>query len=293
MSIAWGSLVLLIILLPGVLFFVGIYWPEQFTREAEQRSPLGQLAGILLAAFVVRATFAANSVCGSRVACISIAGLIRVINTDPAHAAMLEQTSVMLTTYRWWILGHVAGTSFLGILLGAIYGWLVTSGHFQRLTRHPWIYDLSTEGLTYAYVMTNIIREDRILMYRGFLRAFGLQQDGRFSYVVLRDVSRFYMRLGESVSETSGLATRQLIGGSQESPVSDPSGGVREKHRVRSYFVVEGDDVANVVFDLLAFDAATMTTGEFNKIVREEAADLGVSLTSSDERALKGHAEGS
>lgn len=53
MSIAWGSLVLLVVLLPGVLFFVGIYWPEQFTRESEPRSPLGQLAGALLVAFVV------------------------------------------------------------------------------------------------------------------------------------------------------------------------------------------------------------------------------------------------
>ena len=47
MSIAWGSLVLLVVLLPGVLFFVGLHIPEKFTRDAVEQSALGQLAAVL------------------------------------------------------------------------------------------------------------------------------------------------------------------------------------------------------------------------------------------------------
>ena len=58
----------------------------------------------------------------------------------------------------------------------------------NALARHTWIYDLKVgekRSVTVAYVMTNITHEGRVLMYRGFLKAFGLQQDGRFSYLVL------------------------------------------------------------------------------------------------------------
>ena len=76
MSIAWGSLVLLVVLLPGVLFFVGIYWPEQFTRETEVRSPLGQLAGALLVAFLVHgiAYGVLSSLCGSALTGLRVDG---------------------------------------------------------------------------------------------------------------------------------------------------------------------------------------------------------------------------
>ena len=35
MSIAWSGIVLLVLLLPGFLFFVGLYFPEKVTRERE------------------------------------------------------------------------------------------------------------------------------------------------------------------------------------------------------------------------------------------------------------------
>ena len=53
MSLAWSSLVILLLLLPGVLFFVGLYIPEQFTRETTERSPIGYVAGVMGISFVV------------------------------------------------------------------------------------------------------------------------------------------------------------------------------------------------------------------------------------------------
>ena len=96
----------MIVLLPGVLFFVGTYWPEQFTREAEPRSPLGQLAGALLIAFVVHglAYSILTGFCVSRFPCISIESLLDVINVDPRLPGAALGVAQTLEGFRWWIL---------------------------------------------------------------------------------------------------------------------------------------------------------------------------------------------
>jgi len=189
-SIAWGSLVLLILLLPGVLFFLGVYWPEQFTRDAESRSPLGQLAGALLVAFLVHGLLYAllSGVCGGWLPCISVDGLLATLGADSARSHGIDG---MVRQFRWWIFAYVAFTCGAGVAFGALYGWLVSSRRIRGFSRHRWVYDLSVDGLTYAYVLTNVRQEELVLLYRGFLRAFGLQQDGRFSYIVLTDVTPF------------------------------------------------------------------------------------------------------
>lgn len=284
MSIAWGSLVLLVVLLPGVLFFVGIYWPEQFTRETEPRSPLGQLAGALLVAFVVHgfAYSFLSSVCGGLFPCISISALLQTINLDPRDAVEVRRIGSMMRQFRWWILAYVTGTAVAGIVLGAVYGSLVATGKFRRFSRHHWIYTLSVDGLTYAYVLTNVGYDDRLLMYKGFLRAFGLQQDGRFSYIVLTDVTRMYMKLAETGSETSGMELQKIIGASSPGKVILPAEPTKSKKRVQSLFVIDGQDVSNAVFDVLETDAEAVNAEELRSLLKQEAKAIGLELSSED-----------
>jgi hypothetical protein len=82
LSLAWGSLVLLIVLLPGILFFAGIYL---FTREAEPRSPLGQIAGALLVAFGIHGTAYLVSFHIPWSPHIRVAALLEAIAVDPGE----------------------------------------------------------------------------------------------------------------------------------------------------------------------------------------------------------------
>lgn len=284
MSIAWGSLVLLVVLLPGVLFFVGIYWPEQFTRESEPRSPLGQLAGALLVAFVVHglAYTVFTSFCGSWLPCISIKGLLDVVNLDPTAPAATATVDETVRRFRWWIFLYVLATAAAGIGLGGVYGWLIVSRKIRHFSRHRWIYDLSIDGLTYAYVLTHVRHDDRILMYKGFLRAFGLQQDGKFSYIVLSDVTRMYLVLGKDASSTSASEVQKMIGASTPGEVVLPSEPTRPKKRVQSLFVIEGEDIANSVFDILETDARALDREALRDLVRQEAAAIGLELSESE-----------
>lgn len=52
MSIAWATVVLVVLLTPGFAFVWGFYAPHQVTRESVPASPLGQLAGAVVLSFL-------------------------------------------------------------------------------------------------------------------------------------------------------------------------------------------------------------------------------------------------
>jgi hypothetical protein len=288
MTIAWGSLVLLVLLLPGFLFFLGIYWPEKFTRENEQRSPLGHLAAVLLVSVVVQALgFAVVSAgCRWSIPCINVGLLLDTLN--PTESAR-DRVDVMFHQYVWWILAYQLATGFAGLALGALYSQLTASGFLRRLVRHRWIYELNTEGFTYAHVMTHVRQDSRILMYKGFLVTFGLQHDGRFSYIVLRDVVRLYMDLQPEGATTSAEKEQKKIGSAAGGGVEDPAAGAQLR-RLHSYFVIDGEDIANAVFDRLEakvsaprnFDELVETVRREMEQTRKRLQDRGVNVTRVD-----------
>lgn len=282
MSIAWGSLVLLILLLPGVLFFVGLYFPEQFTRETAERSPLGQLAAVLLVSFIVHGMLYGLSPtwCRYGVPCPSLADFLQILSVDFSRAGAIERAATNVRSHRWWIFGYQLFAQLLGIGLGWMTGWIAMRLRMKSLMQHTWIYDLSVDdNLTVAYVMTHIRQDDRILMYQGFLRSFALQRDGRFSYIVLTDAARGYMRLGEDAPTTSGVNEWQTIGGTSEPRAGPLATRMLQSRREKTVFVIEGEDIANAVFDRLAVDIPASVAylspieaklqAEFDKMVRD------------------------
>jgi len=152
-------------------------------------------------------------------------------------------------------------------------GWCLRE-ESVKFARHRWIYDLSIDGLTYAYVLTNVREGKHVLMYKGFLRAFGLQQDGRFSYIVLTDVTRLYLSLEAAGAVTSGMHVQKVIGssapGGKVSVPTDPS----PKKRAKSLFVIEGEDISNAVFDIFETSAVPLAPAELEKLVKELTEEL-------------------
>ena len=157
MSIAWSGVVLLVLLLPGFLFFVGLYFPEKFTREVVERSPLAQLAGTVLIAFLVHgALFLFNRLaCGGLLPCIDLGEVLGVISLDGAKSPdAVRMVARALSDDPGWIFGYMLVASAMGTGLGWFTGMQVVLGPFRFLAQHRWVYDLPLEGDVMAMRMT-------------------------------------------------------------------------------------------------------------------------------------------
>ncbi len=146
---------------------------------------------------------------------------------------------------------------------------------------HRWVHDLRVgEQLTVAYVMTLLRQEERVLMYHGFLKNFVLKKDGCFAYLILTDATRGYMMLELEAPVTSLRTSSQTIGDTTSSISKSPKYAAG-KHRALSYFMIEGEDIANVVFDRFDFNF-NLNAIELKAIIRRidvpastSAIDLG------------------
>lgn len=293
MSLAWGSIVILILLLPGFLFFVGIYFPEQFTRETAPRSALGQLAGTLVVSLAVHGLLYSlvTVTCGTWLPCVDLGLLFRAVTLDGRQDQSLALLASQLRASHPWVLVYLGAAAATGTAAGWAAGALAVRGRLTFLAQHSWIYDLTTDlrkEVTVAYVMTRIRQEERVLLYRGFLKAFGLRGDGRFSYVVLTRAVRYYMHLEKEQPRTSPKNKWLEIGAS---PVESAGPGfaprklgtvVLSTRRDRSYLVVEGEDIANVIFDRFRFEYR-FDEADLQRLVTEVQSEARLPLSSQNQ----------
>jgi hypothetical protein len=139
------------------------------------------------------------------------------------------------------ILVYILVTASIGGGLGGLVARGIMAGPLRFLATHKWIYDVIDAnrkgGVITAYVMTTISQDNKILMYRGRLQEFFLSQDGKLSYVVLKNCARYYMNFEEKFPLTSEQLN--LFGSKQDG---------RPK-TMWDYLVIEGTNIANVLFD--------------------------------------------
>ena len=170
MSLAWTTVVLLILLLPGFLFFVGLYSPERISRDKVQDSALGRLAGVVLISFLTHSLgFGISSFLCEQVRtipCISMQYVFAALQLVGAKKYSLAHLGSVFDSNLHWIFLYVISTAGLGYAAGWTAGQLILQGWlwFRTFARHGWIYDVAgahKDGeLIHAYVLTNIQRVD-------------------------------------------------------------------------------------------------------------------------------------
>lgn len=253
MSLAWASAAFALVMIPGLLFWIGMFYPENFSRDVTSRSPLIEAisiiaisAGIHWALFLLYLLLCQFGVVRCPDVTISMTFLqfpglqsdIEVVRL----VASLRQDAVPITC-------HFVFAAGIGLALGISWGNAIVRGWLfgvpRRLAGHPWIHNLhssdtETEIFTFAYVMTHTNLEDKVLMYQGPLLSFGLKPDGCFAYIIISPCERLFMRFDDQLS-TMPEPLRIGLTRSEGSPsVTWETEG--------DMFIIEGDDVANVVF---------------------------------------------
>ncbi|MGQ0562141.1 MAG: hypothetical protein ACT443_09735 [Gemmatimonadota bacterium] len=242
MSIAWATIALIVLLLPGVLFSVGVFLPGNVAREAVPRSTLGEIASSLLVSFAI------HGVLFSFISpAVDTEALLAILQVDGDGKLRIGEMAAVIDRSRVTILVYVLGTSTVGLLSGILLGRLIAYGSFRWLVQHGWVlslYEQRGKGHVLAHVMTHVREGNRVLMYRGYLEQFGLQKDGSFAYLTLSDPSRYYMYLEEQQPVTSRAESWRQIGTARTATLMG-----RRGTRMRTILVVEGEDIQNVVFE--------------------------------------------
>lgn len=242
MSIAWSTLAGLVLLAPGFSALFGYYIPKRSSRDIDPQRALTLLSTLVVVSLVVH-------ILGVK-ACDLLASfglpvrvdlglVLRVITLDSMDN-LATDLAPAIEGSLWRFLAYFLITVALGGLLGFVVGGLVTSGPLQKVAMHGWAYRLNIkQGITYAYVLTNVQHDDKIVMYRGALRDFHIGPTGCISYLVLLNPSRYFMILDGDVPTTTKPDQRVLIGeDSKDLSVDDEF----------QFLMIEGEDIANVVF---------------------------------------------
>lgn len=235
MSIAWATIALILFLLPGIFFFIGLASYERLSREIIRSSVVSEVA--MAAAIAIGIHFISIS-------CLSALGFRLSQFAEPLAEYSKISTDVFVQRVSDRLMPttlYLAATTLIGFCFGLVVAINIVSGSLRRLARHKWIYDIididRKGGIVTAFVMTTIIDDSRIIMYKGRVHDIFLGPEGNVSYLVLKNCFRYYMTFNDGKLVTSKQL--ELFGVTQ---------GTRPAN-VWDRLLIEGNNIANVLFD--------------------------------------------
>ncbi|GAB9236816.1 hypothetical protein [Bradyrhizobium diazoefficiens] len=258
MSAIWTTAALVALLFPGIFFFIGVATYERFSREVIRSGAVSEIALATLVSLLIHiALFTILGAFGFRLS----AFLAPLAEYDSvSHVEMVKRFTSKLLPIALYLVTATA----CGIGLGVIVAIGIVTGPLRFLVKHKWAYDLvdrdRRSGITTVYVMTTTTEDKKVLMYRGRLHEFMLQEEGKLSYVILKDCARYYMNFGDPELSTG----KQL----------DIFRGATAQRRIWDYLMIDGSNIANVLFDpsvqtIKTSDAGTKALDEAVRARRE------------------------
>ncbi len=273
MSIAWATVVVVVLLLPGFAFLAGLYFPEQVTREVTPISPLGQLAVVVGVAFVLHLLFyfAINgSLCrsmhfGIAFPCVAFEQFVPMLRIDGPPSIPLNpaETRAMLDANVGYILLYFVTISVAAFVPGLVVGILIERGPLQHFARHRWMYALN-EGRRHARgarnakrikanVLSRTAHAGKVLMYTGAVEDFFANPDGTISHLILSEPKKGLVSVWAAGRPDEVVLTAAL-------PAS-----TRGR---RNFLFLTSEDIANVFFE----EESTVTAVTAERIERAKEA---------------------
>lgn len=253
MSIIWTTVAIVAFLFPGVFFFIGLATYERLSRDIIRSGVISEIALATAVALVL------HLVCLSVLSAFGfrLSAFVSPFVHYSSHlsAAELKAITQQLMPAALYLLI----TAALGLVLGAFASWLIVSGRLRLFLRHKWIYDVVDHDrrrrIVGVFVMTTTILDDKALMYRGRLYDISLGPEGKIAYVTLKNCSRFFMGVNGGVPELG--------------PMVDLFEGQDAYSRVWDYLLIDGDNIANILFDPSA-ESLDLTEPGFEALQKTE-----------------------
>lgn len=275
MSVAWTTILIIVLLLPGVGFFAGYWSQERYSREIVKSAAIGEVGMAVFMALVLH--LAGMSVV--QWLGVDLPGFFQPLSSydQVSHGELLRRFFDWLWPASYYALAITAA----GFLFGRLIAYMVMFGWLRSLASHGWAYDLIKEkssGIVTTYVMTNLVENNRVLMYAGHLEDFYLGPDGCFAYVVLKNCSRYFMNIDGGEPTTT-----------QQMPLFRNTDGERRWE----HLVLSGANISNVLFDPIghvAFQRDAAAEAELHRAVEallEKEAAFRASMATSPSSSFR------
>ncbi|HEX8392915.1 MAG TPA: hypothetical protein VF665_11205 [Longimicrobium sp.] len=282
MLLAWSTVSVLVLLLPGFLFLGTIYVPGRFSREAAPLTPFAQAAIALLVSLAVHGLMlllipvcpAAGGVC------VDMRAVLVLLQALPSREASAAELGRLASQSVPRVLGYLVATSVAGGLLGLLWGWLFAHTGLRVAAQHGWVARLAQRprSWAFAYVTSKVVAEGKMLVYRGRLEDFGMMANGRFAYIVLTDPSRGYVDL---------RADPPLVVDARQPMGADGYGVGTPDALLESYLVIEGEDVESAVFERYELKVSSAGLGELSDALQRMGKPGGAGAENGPLRTLR------
>jgi hypothetical protein len=233
MSIAWATILIVLLLLPGIAFLGGLSLFTRQSRDIVRSNVIGDIAMAVGLAVAIHLLF---FLIAFGIATFAGLDILRPLRAFTFYAIM-PQWQVLERAFTWLPL-YLLYTLVISLLSGAAGIYV---GRHRFVATHKWAYDLDIyrreQENVLAYIVTNIKEGSRVLMYKGVLLDFYQEQNGTFAYVILGTCSRYFLDMNEPKATTPPVALFSSI-----------------RPRVIDYFFVDGKNIANILFDTVDLD---------------------------------------
>lgn len=247
-------------LLPGFFFFLGLTLPERFTRVSVARSPLSHVAGALFVSAAVHLVllglgqlFNLSSPSWEMILRVLIGG--DALGESSTGGDRIKELADLVERSALPTLGYVVLSSISGALGGWWLGKAIVDQKLfvWRLAQHRWLFKLRLERRsevkqTIASALTSTKgelegpKETVGMIVQGPLHSFGVGTDGDICYLVLQEpIERFYLKLARDTPLTTALSSAQV--------------GTSDSHAQRGqridgrFFYIPGPHISNIVFE--------------------------------------------
>jgi hypothetical protein len=268
MLLAWSTLVVLVLLLPGFLFFAGLYRPERISHDSAPVSPIGQLAGIVGVAFALHAgayLVINGALCrlpALDAGCVHLHALFAVLRLENAASSDFASLRQMFDTNMLRIALYFAALSAMGYFIGVKVGHLIEAGPLRTFARVPWVFELasnasgaeSTYQLVQAHVLTKTSYNGKSLLYQGVVIDFRVAVDGAIKNIVLKN------------------ARSALLDISSDTPIRRPLVlPLAQAHHATEFLVLGAADIVNVYLEKVTpVEASAAELRQLDEELRKE-----------------------
>jgi hypothetical protein len=107
MSLAWATVAIVVLLLPGIMFLIGLFSRERYSRDAAFQSPVIPLAFSIAVALLIHGVYYAfidSWLCGRRIPCVSMTYVLASLQISDSNTIKMIDVASNFSVHRQAIL---------------------------------------------------------------------------------------------------------------------------------------------------------------------------------------------